>query len=331
MVAGTRRAPEAKALQQLPQRSDRRPAWVAHAGLGITRPGGAPDPATLASAVRLGADRIELDVLATLDGRLVLRHDSRLADGTPVGRLRWPTLREQEPLLLSLDQGVELLGDRRVLLDVKSPATGAVLARWVRARPDFRRFSVCTENRQALLLLRDGAPRVERWRSFPDIGDRRRDHVARVVAALSRHRRPQHAAFLVREVAATARDVVASSDRGLARIAGVPWRRLLPLHLDRLCREVDAAAISVHHWVLTPHLCEAAAELRLPVATWTVNDATALRRVAACGGVDMVTTDALAAMRIAWATLVPPAGARRAQRGYQIGQGGETPTTAPSL
>jgi glycerophosphoryl diester phosphodiesterase len=281
----------------------RTPAWVAHAGLGIARPGGAPDPATLALARRLGPDRVELDVCTTADGRLVLRHDVRTAQGFEVERLHWATLRSLEPWLLSLDQGVELVGPLPVLLDVKTESTAAVVARWLRGRRDWRRFAVCTESRGALMALRQDARRVERWRSFPDIGARRRDHVARVCAALLDHRRPRHLAFVAGELAVAARDMYGSRSDGLARVAGVPWRRLLPLRLSALCREVAASGISVHHWLLTAPLVEAAASLRLPVATWTVNDAVALRRVASCGGVDMVTTDDVPAMRIAWGAL----------------------------
>lgn len=283
----------------------RLPRWVAHAGLGIGRPGGAPDASTLRQAVHLRADRVELDVCATADRRLVLRHDECVGE-VPIATLGLAELRWREPRLLTLDEGMEHLGDLPLLLDVKTGPTAPVLAAWLHGRRDLSRFAVCTESRAALLALRGGVPRVERWRSFPDIGLRRREHVVRVCGALLGHRRPGHAAFVARELVASARDVVARRDEGIARAGGVPWRRLLPLHLGTLSREVAAAGICVHHWLLTPHLVEAAVALRLPVSTWTVNDATALRRIARCGAVDMVTTDRVAAMRAAWAAL--PAG-----------------------
>jgi len=292
------------ALHQRRGRHSRRtPAWVAHAGLGIGRPAGAPDPSTLATAARLAPDRVELDVCTTADGRLVLRHDVHTAEGVAVGRLHSATLRHIEPWLLSLDQGIELLGDLPVMLDVKSEPTAAVLARWLRGRRDGRRFVVCTESRSALMALRRDAPRVERWRSFPDVGPRRRDHIARVCAALFDHRRPLQLAFVAGDLAVAARDLYGRRDDATARAASLPWRRLLPLRLGALSREVAAAGVSVHHWLLTAHLVEVAAALRLPVVTWTVNDARSLHRVAACGGVDMVTTDDVPAMRIAWGTM----------------------------
>ena len=281
----------------------RLPRWVAHAGLGIRRPGGAPDARTLSEAVRLRVDRVELDVCATADGRLVLRHDECIAGEVPLSSLRLAELRWLEPHLLTLDEGLEHLGGMPVLLDVKADATVPVLTRWLRGRRDLRRFAVCTESRAALLAMREGAQRVERWRSFPDLGLHRREHVARVCGALLRHRHPGHAAFVARELVASARDVFARRDEGFARAGGVPWRRLLPLHLGSLTREVSAGGVCVHHWLLTPHLVEVAAALRLPVSAWTVNDAAVLRRIAACGHVDMVTTDRPGAMRAAWAAL----------------------------
>jgi glycerophosphoryl diester phosphodiesterase len=253
--------------------------------------------------VRLRVDRVELDVCATADRRLVLRHDECVAGDVPIASLPLSELRWLEPHLLTLDEGLEQLGGMPVLLDVKTDVTAPVLARWLRGRRDLRRFLVCTESRAALLALREGAPRIERWRSFPDLGLRRREHVASVCAALLSHRRPGHAAFVARELVASARDIFARRDEGVARAGGVPWRRLLPLHLGSLSREVSAGGVCVHHWLLTPHLVEVAAALRLPVSTWTVNDASALRRIAACGTIDMVTTDHVAAMRAAWAAL----------------------------
>jgi glycerophosphoryl diester phosphodiesterase len=280
-----------------------RPRWIAHAGLGIRCPGGAPDASTLGEAVRLRVDRVELDICTTADSRLVLRHDECVNGDVPLTALRLAELRWLEPRLLTLDEGLEHIGRLPVLLDVKTDATAPVLARWLRGRRDLRRFAVCTDSRLALDAMREGAPRVERWRSFPELGLRRREHVARVCSALLDHRHPGNAAFVARELVSSARDVFARRDAGIARAGGVPWRRLLPLHLARLCREVSAAGVCVHHWLLTPHLVEAASMLRLPVTIWTVNDATVLRRIAACGPVDMVTTDHVAAMRAAWASV----------------------------
>jgi glycerophosphoryl diester phosphodiesterase len=148
--------------------------------------------------------------------------------------------------------------------------------------------------------MRRGAPHVERWRSFPDVGVRWREHIPRVGLALLRHRSPHHAAYLARELAGAARDLRTQRPEGLARVGGMPWRELLPARLRHLCNEVAAAAVCIHHWLLTPRLVEMARTLRLPVVAWTVNDEAALRRAVSAGPVDMVTTDDVSGMRVAW-------------------------------
>lgn len=279
------------------------PQWIAHAGLGIRRPGGAPDAASLRRAVRLGVDRVELDVCATADGRLVLRHDVVTRDGADVARIDFVDLWCAQPDLMTLDEGLDHLGGLPVLLDVKTDATAPVLARWLSRRADSARFAVCTESLGALQQVRERAPRTERWRSFPDVGVGWREHVPRVGAALLHHRTPRRAAYLAREMGTAVRELRRQRGEGLVRLGGMPWRELLPARLARLSHEVAAAAVSVHHWLLTPSLLEAAGALRLPIATWTVNDELALRRALAAGRVDMVTTDDVPGMRAAWRRL----------------------------
>ena len=278
--------------------TQRVPAWIAHAGLGISRQGGAPTVQTLADCMRLRVDRVELDICATSDGRLILRHDSRMPDGQEVENVRLAELRWHEPWLLTLDEALEHLGSLPLLLDVKTVAAAFALARWMRGRRDRARFAVCTEILVTLLVLRDLAPRVERWRSFPDIGSRRPEYVARVVGALLRHRHPADVAYLARELGGALLDMGTRPHHGRMRAGGVPWRKLLPVRLNHLAGEVDAAALSVHHWLVTPELMEAAARLNLPVAAYTVNDAAAAQRMMVCG-VAMVTTDDVRGMRAA--------------------------------
>jgi glycerophosphoryl diester phosphodiesterase len=52
--------------------------------------------AGFALALQLGADGIELDVHATLDGTVVVHHDPALADGTAIADTRWDELRRRE-------------------------------------------------------------------------------------------------------------------------------------------------------------------------------------------------------------------------------------------
>lgn len=106
-----------------------------------------------------GADAIEVDVHLTRDGRLVLLHDDtvdRTTDGH--GRLDQLSLEEAQRLdagfrftpdlgrsfpyrgtgirLPTLDEAAEAAAPLPMVVEVKSPASGLALARWLRGRPD---------------------------------------------------------------------------------------------------------------------------------------------------------------------------------------------------
>lgn len=92
-------------------------------------------------AHRQGADRVEIDVRATKDGKLVVMHDEFLdRTTTGTGRLRdfyWDELAQVrlvngEPLL-SLEEAFDTLGhDIRVYLDIKDPDIFPQIARLAR-------------------------------------------------------------------------------------------------------------------------------------------------------------------------------------------------------
>ncbi|HAF70326.1 MAG: Putative glycerophosphoryl diester phosphodiesterase [Acetothermia bacterium 64_32] len=92
-------------------------------------------------AWRLGADRVEIDVRATRDGRPLVLHDATLNRTTTgqgqVAELTWEELSEVrlkngEPLL-SLEEALDLLqGKVQVYLDVKDPRAVPGVARQVR-------------------------------------------------------------------------------------------------------------------------------------------------------------------------------------------------------
>lgn len=94
-------------------------------------------------AWRQGADRVEIDVRATRDGRLLVLHDSTLNRTTtgqgPVSKFTWEELsgvrlRNGEPLLL-LEEAMDLLrGRTQVYLEVKDPAAAPGVARAVRGQ-----------------------------------------------------------------------------------------------------------------------------------------------------------------------------------------------------
>lgn len=238
--------------------------YIGHAGLASGRPGGTPTRRTLAAAEELHVDRIEIDVCCAADGTLLLRHDLTLPSGRRVADLDVAAVRREDPDVLTLDEAAEVLtaGSAPVLVDLKDARDAAAVAGWLGARADSSRWAVCSDDRDALLALRDRAPAIERWRSLPRVVQDRVEPVRRIVA--------------------------------------LSLRSLLPRQLRHLAADVGAAAFTVDRWAITPALCAAASELRLPVAAWTVNSAPVARRMAACG-VDYLTTDRVAEMRAALA------------------------------
>lgn len=283
------------------------PVVVGHAGLAIQRPGGAPTRRHLDEALALGLDRLELDVCSSADGRLVIRHDACLADGRFVADLDLAALRRDDQLLLTLDDVVEHVDGRIPLtLDLKMARAAEQLGRWFPGRRDLDAYSLCTENLPWLLHLRFAAPRVARWPSFPDIGDRSRHHVQRVLAGL------WHSHASVGGLRRGAADLRRAAGQlrhrphdSLARLAGLPWRDRLPLQLARPCEELAAAGICVQKWLISDRLVEEAHRAGLHVNAWTINSPELAQSVAATG-VDSITTDRVAAVRLALGIGRPP-------------------------
>lgn len=279
---------------------------IGHAGLAIQSEGGAPTHRHLDEALGLGVDRIEIDVCATADGRLVVRHDVCLADGRLVADVDLAELDRTEGHRLTLDEVVEHVAGRvPLLIDIKMARAAELLGPWLRTRRDPDSFALCTENLPWLLHLRFAAPRVARWPSFPDIGDRRTHHVQRVVAGLWRG----HASLggLRRgfaDVHRAARQLRTRPHESLANLAGLPWRGWLPVDIAQTSDDLAAAGMCVHHWVVSERLVEDAHNLGLHVNTWTVNNPFAARTVAAAG-VDSITTDRVHLVRVALNSLDP--------------------------
>ena len=273
---------------------------IGHAGLAIDTEGGTPTRRHLDEALSLGVDRLEVDVLCTAGGRLVLRHDVCLADGRFVADLDLAEVRDADPDLLTIDEAVEHLDGRvALLLDIKMAAAAELLGTWLRRRRDQDAYALCTENIAWLLHLRFAAPRVERWPSFPDLGERRTHHVQRVVAGMWR----SHASVggLIRgigDVQRAASQLRHRPHESLANLAGMPWRARLPADVARARADVGAAGICVHHWVVSEQLVEEAHAEGLHVNAWTVNNPFAARTVASAG-VDSITTDRVDLVRLA--------------------------------
>ena len=247
-----------------------------------------------------GVDRLELDVCSTADGALVMLHDTCLADGRSVGDLTLADVRRADPEMLTIDEAVEHLAGRMpILFDLKSARSAQLLGDWFGGRRDLDGFATCTENVSWLLQLRFAAPLVARWPSFPDIGDRRRHHVQRVVVGLWRsHSSLDGLRRGAVDVHRAAMQLRRAPRESLSRLGGMPWRERLPGDLRQACADLGAAGICVHHWVVSDELVELAHDIGVHVNTWTVNNPFAARMVADAG-VNSVTTDRVDLVRVA--------------------------------
>jgi glycerophosphoryl diester phosphodiesterase len=279
----------------------RRPAlpvrWIAHSGLAAGEPGGAPTASTLAAAVRIHVDWIELDVRATRDGHLVLRHDRRLPSGMRVEDVSRAELAEQGCDMLSLDEAVDVVAGRvTILLDIKGRAVAPALARWLARRRDPGAFAVSAEVLDDLLVLRRRVRRVARWRSLPGQPSWASPWPRTLVGLVCHRRDPRGLVPLAAGVVSAAR-VPGCRRHELLHTLAVVWRRDMPRHLPRLCREADAAGVVVAHRAITPELCDAARRLRLPVAAWTVNRVDAARQVLRCGA-GIIVSDRVVPLRL---------------------------------
>lgn len=317
-LAGTlRRSATARGGPGLPGDLSARPIQlVGHAGLAIQRDGGSPTRRHLDDAVSVGLDRLELDVCSTAEGVLVVRHDVCLADGRPIADMTLGEMRCTDPELLTVDEAVEHLEGRMpILFDIKTARAAQLLGIWFRGRPDTDAYASCTENLPWLVHLRFAAPRVARWPSYPDIGERRTHHVQRVVVGLWRsHTTLSALRRSAAEIHRTAMQLRRAPRESVNRLGGLPWRERLPQDIRRTSAEVGAAGICVHHWVVSDELVDEAHHLALHVNAWTVNNPFAARMMAGAG-VDSITTDRIDLVRLALRSLpspvLPAAGNRR--------------------
>jgi glycerophosphoryl diester phosphodiesterase len=96
---------------------------IGHGGAGDFYPGNSRQ--AIEQAIKIGVDRIEVDVQLSADGDLVLVHDDQFflhARKTPIDEITTAQLQSILPGLLTLDELVELNVDRvPLLLDVKLP------------------------------------------------------------------------------------------------------------------------------------------------------------------------------------------------------------------
>lgn len=272
--------------------------WIAHAGLGAERPGGAPSHTTLDRALAHGADRIECDVRLTRDGVLVVRHDATVDRRVRVDELTLAELRRSDPEILTVDEVAEhVTGEAILMLDLKDDRALPGLARWLTRRRLHSRCAVTGENLIALEELRRRLRRVELWPSFPDLGASRCQHLWKLANAVAAHLRPRAAASAVGHLRRQLTRLPEVGDlAGWARLCGLLWWADAPRLIVDAAARVGARGVCVHHWTVTPEVVETAHRQGLELATWTVNRPGDLAYVLDCGA-DMVTSDRLVELR----------------------------------
>lgn len=274
--------------------------WGAHAGLGRRRPGGTPTLSDLRRIADANLGYVELDVLATADGHLVVRHDRTVSRDAPrhgAGRDRvvqvpaaamtLATLRALAPETITLTEAVAVLGiSTPLMLDLKGDKVATPLRAWLDATPGAQNVvTVCTDSVAALREMRRVAPDVPRLLTFPDLPTQVQRPGWSVVRSFLRDGTTGE---LISAARAAAHAIAHRRTGGT--FSGIPWRPYLHSGLRRARDEVGAAGLCVHHWLITRELVEAARDLGLPITAYTVNDRFAAQRVIGLG-VTSITSD----------------------------------------
>ena len=271
--------------------------WIAHRGMAAQRPGGTPTRQTLQTAIDLGVDLVEVDVHATADGVLVIRHDTSVSLRVNIPNLTYAQLKLADPAILTIDEVDSFINGRiRILLDVKGAATAPLLATWLGDRSQPQNYVVCSSRLGDFAQFIAAAPNVDRWPTFPDIDTGGSAALRRVLAALAHRRQAGETRQMLRDVRRALAEMIRERDAGIANLGGMPWRDALPRELADVYAATRPAGISVHQWLVTPDLVDTAHKLGLTVTAWTVNRPDALAAMIRAG-VDYVTSDDPGAMR----------------------------------
>jgi len=217
------------------------------------------------AALACGVDAIEFDVLDLVGGPLVLAHSNDLAEvshGAAAGSVRERSLdelREVAPDLPTLDEALAFLSGREVVLHVDLKLTTRLdevadaLARHGLAE----RAVVSSFHLASLAAFAVRAPRTPIGFTYPE--DR---------YGVSRRRALQPA----------------------IRLGTLALRRAVVMRVPAMIERAGAAALMLHHAVVSAPAVERAHGAGAAVWAWTVDDPTELARVDAAG-VDAVITN----------------------------------------
>ena len=245
-------------------RRDGRPWRIGHRGAAALAPENTL--AALERAVAEGVDVIEFDVLALVDGTLVLAHSDDLLELTHgkargrVGTSRLGELRELAPALPTLDEALAFLSatDVGLHVDVKWVGYERGVVEALQRHGVVSRSLVSSFFAPSLVEMGRAEPRLRRAVSYP----------------LDRYgvsqRRPLAPAVLA---------------------ALLAMRATLPRRIGRMLDGAGATVATLHHLVATRAVIDRCHAHGAAVWAWTVDDPRAVRRLAAAGVDGIVSND----------------------------------------
>ena len=204
-----------------------------------------------------GLEMIEIDVRCTSDGRLVLSHDD-VVGATSIAESAFGDLRRTKPEIASLDDAMDLVGDKTTLnLDIKDAASMSRVGAMVRAHGAEDRCIVSCLERPWLIALSDIEQGIPTFLSYPaDKGGASQKPWLKPVV------------------------------NGVVSL----MRMTMATRLPGMVRGLDGAGVTLYHPLITPRLVDLVHEMRLSLYTWTVDDPARMRELVAMG-VDGITSN----------------------------------------
>ena len=248
------------------RRRDGRPLVIGHRGAPLVAPENTI--ASFRTAVDLGVDLVEFDVLALHRGPLVVAHSDRLDEIThgvvsgTVGDRSLGELRELAPDLPTLDEALEWLaleGDGvGAHVDLKLRSRADEVAAAIERHGVGERTVVSTFHADVLRDVARMSTRIRLAFTYPE----------------DRLGMARHPAF---------QPVIRTALSGL--------KRSLPARLPRLLARSGATALMLNHALVTPAAVRSAGQLGAPVLAWTVDEPREVDRVVGLGVDGVITND----------------------------------------
>ena len=227
-----------------------RPLRISHRGGGSLAPENSLEG--IATALRYGVEMIEVDVRRAADGALVLSHDDIPHGGTrSIRASSLEELRRDTPHIATLDEALDAIGARaRVNLDIKDGVVVEPMLDAVRTHNMLDNCITSCLDITCLARVAAAEPGIRRFFSYPpDYG-----------GASSK---------------AWMKPVVTA--------AVAAMRATMPMRIERMLRPAPGTNATIYAPLITRRLVARAAGLGIELYTWTVDDATEMRRLAALG------------------------------------------------